>query len=84
MRDHVARLICGKTGETDVGRRYAVLAARCTAVELDDIWNALLFGRGELAPHLEPIASALRALRDEVGRRSAQRSASNASQEFSL
>ncbi len=56
-------------------KRYAVIIDRCSTLELDRVWSALLLGRvRNLEPHLVPIAVAIEALRDELRAASAARS----------
>ncbi len=58
--------------------RYAAIASRCSPIDLDEIWAALLFGRRAiLRDDLREIAAELDNLRDDVGRASAARITDN-------
>ena len=50
-----------------LGERYSAVTDRCSQIELNAVWSALLLGRvRDLKPHLVPIANAIEGLRDEL------------------
>jgi len=48
-------------------KRYLAITNRCSKIDLDVVWSALLLGRvRNLEPRLAPIAAEIECLRDEL------------------